>query len=531
MSNITSDQINAYRRLSAVVAIIFAGDYSLAHQSGYTGIACFGLAMMPLLFLGVASKSVTVPSIAVAVTILLSALRLVWQGNVPLVIFFLIQISLFAMAVQEVGIRFPSLGRFLVRLVPDSYRELVFGFVPRMGAVRPAPISVLSIGIPVAACALFSLFFVLANPDLAASCSQSLSRVLTSIADWVCGFSFTQLALWIGLAVFALGAMTPLIRRDEAMPTMVVQDTNQANSSMWYFPVRNTLYAVNGLFIIYLGFELVTIWFGEFPEGFHYSGYAHQGAIWLTIALATTTATLSWMFQCSFIADPRIRRLRNLAWLWSGLNLLLAISVYHRLWIYVDFNGMTRMRMVGFFGITCVVAGLGLCAYKIYGDRSFRWLVESQAWAFTITLYILAITPTDWLCHQYNVRRILDGYLPPIVQVTSHPVSPEGWLVVRSLVQSDNPIIRKGIIATMMDGGFYPDDVRNDSMYLHRIGPSNNWRRFQWSEKSLRSSSLSIGSSESLDKETQAIIEQFSASESDRKEAIHTLYQFAYKYY
>jgi len=83
----------------------------------------------------------------------------------------------------------------------------------------------------------------------------------------------------------------------------------------------------------------------------------------------------------------------------------------------------------------------------------------------------------------------------------------------------------------MMDGGFYPDDVRNDSMYPHRIGPSNNWRQFQWSEKSLRSSSLSIGSSESLDKETQAIIEQFSASESDRKAAIHTLYQFAYKYY
>lgn len=35
------------------------------------------------------------------------------------------------------------------------------------------------------------------------------------------------------------------------------------------------------------------MWFRPFPTGFHYSGYAHEGAFWLTVALAMATITLS----------------------------------------------------------------------------------------------------------------------------------------------------------------------------------------------------------------------------------------------
>jgi hypothetical protein len=213
------------------------------------------------------------------------------------------------------------------------------------------------------------------------------------------------------------------------------------------------------------------------------------------------------------------------------LNLLLAVSVYHRLWIYIDFNGMTRMRMVGFFGISCVVAGLLLCAYKIHSRQSFRWLIESQAWALAVTLYIFSITPTDWICHQYNVRRILAGDLPPVVQITSHPVSPEGWLVVQRLVRSTHPIIRDGIIAMTIDR---MGNAINDR---YRIAPEDvlpapeNWRQFQLASHRLRLEQLANDQNESDDEDCARLTELFESNATARKAAIESLRKFAYQYY
>ncbi len=100
-----------------------------------------------------------------------------------------------------------------------------------------------------------------------------------------------------------------------------------------------------------------TLWGREFPRGFHYSGYAHEGAAWLTLALAMATAGLSLVFAGRTLADPRLAVLRRWGNVWAIQNLLLAVAVYHRLHIYIGFNGMTRMRTVGIFGISCVVAG------------------------------------------------------------------------------------------------------------------------------------------------------------------------------
>ncbi len=47
---------------------------------------------------------------------------------------------------------------------------------------------------------------------------------------------------------------------------------------------------------------------------------------------------LSLIFRGRVLADPRLPRLRRLAWLWSAENMLLAAAVYHRLFIYIGFN-------------------------------------------------------------------------------------------------------------------------------------------------------------------------------------------------
>ena len=191
--------------------------------------------------------------------------------------------------------------------------------------------------------------------------------------------------------------------------------------ALLYVPFRNTLGTVILLFGVYLVFEFKTLWFREFPTGFGYSGYAHEGAAWLTVALGLSTATLSLIFRGTLLRDARLPRLRRLAWIWSIENLVLAAAVYNRLWIYVGFNGMTWMRTVAFFGITCVLVGFGLVVWKIIKQRNFAWLLRHHLLTLGLFVYLFALTPVDYLVHQYNVRRIMAGDSAPSVQITEHP--------------------------------------------------------------------------------------------------------------
>ena len=149
--------------------------------------------------------------------------------------------------------------------------------------------------------------------------------------------------------------------------------------------------------------------------------------------------------------DARLPRLRRLAWLWSLENLLLAAAVYHRLAIYIGFNGMTRMRTIGIFGMSCVVAGFLLVVWKIVRNRDFVWLVRHHLWALALAVYLFALTPVDAIVHYYNVRRITAGDPAPSVQISVHPIDSQGMLAILPLADADDPIIRDGVRAMLAE--------------------------------------------------------------------------------
>jgi hypothetical protein len=248
--------------------------------------------------------------------------------------------------------------------------------------------------------------------------------------------------------------------------------------SPMYPAYANTLIAVIVLFIVYLVFEFQTLWLKEFPEGFHYSGYAHEGAAWLTIALALATIVLSLIFRAGILNDPRLPRLRRLAWVWSALNLCLAVAVYHRLMIYVGFNGMTRMRTVGFLGITAVVFGFVLVVRKITNGKDFVWLIRRQLWVVAFAGFLYAVLPVDSLVHRYNVKRILRGDPAPSVQITVHPMDSGGYLELLPLLDADNSIIREGVRAMLAQKAI---DLGKTLDKRNRQG----WSSFQWADRRL----------------------------------------------
>jgi hypothetical protein len=205
------------------------------------------------------------------------------------------------------------------------------------------------------------------------------------------------------------------------------------------------------LFAVYLVFEFWTLGLRTFPDNFYYAGYAHEGAAWLTLALALATVLLSVIFRGRILHDPRLPLLRTLAWIWSLQNFLLAVAVYNRLFIYIGYNGMTRLRMVGIFGMSAVVIGFILVLWKIGKNRSFVWLLRRQLWTPVLLCYFYALLPVDAIVVKYNVQRIMAGDPKPSVQILHHEINAEGVLLLRPLLDCPDAIIREGVAALLAE--------------------------------------------------------------------------------
>lgn len=447
-----------HREVAAVAATVVLFDLWIYRGSGFAGYAAFFVAACGLLLFGSPTTFRRGSVAVVGGMVLALAVRMVWLGSPWLAVVGFLLLVAFAMAAT--GQR-PYVLDLAVRGVQAAAAGIAALFsygrsVDRRGVTVPRS-GWLKVLLPLATVLLFGTVFVLANPDVVEAVSRGFRRAWNSIWDAFARFSpdASEIVLWWVVATVAAGLLRPLLRTHilEPLSRNWLRDPEAPAEPIFETPLyaayRNTLVAVIALFAVYLVFEFKTLWFRSFPKGFYYSGYAHEGAAWLTVALAMTVFVLSAIFRDSMMRDPRLPQLRRLAWAWSVLNLLLAAAVYHRLFIYIDFNGMTRMRTVGLFGISAVVVGFLLVVVKIAKDRDFAWLIERQLWTLAVAIFLLSITPVDWLVHGYNVRRILAGDPAPSVQISVHPIDAGGLAVLPPLLKSDNEIIREGVRAIL----------------------------------------------------------------------------------
>ncbi|WP_339888394.1 DUF4153 domain-containing protein [Rhodopirellula europaea] len=440
----------ATREITAALVWTFAADVLIFRLATYLSVAIF-VVLTPILFRYAATSRPHSRSLAVCGMLsALVALRLLWQGS-PLAIGSAI-LLIVAMSMAASGV---------VPFVLEGFlwfgRSLVDGAnrISRYRMTHQAIDQVrnhhrlASIFLPAAAVLAFGGIFVMANPDLVSWVGTHVRSAWKFTFNWLSNFSvweipFCVLALTIGVGL--IRPLRPFLRfgsnsEDESIATT-------AESGL-YSAYRNTLIAVTSLFAAYLCFEFWTLWRRDFPEGFYYAGYAHQGAAWLTIALGLATVSLSIIFGRSLLADPRMPQVRRWAWIWSAENLLLALAVYNRLMIYIGYNGMTQLRMVGLFGITAVVIGFALVVYKIANTKNFWWLLRSQMLALTIVVIAYSVTPVDYLAHRYNVSRVNAGYSAPSVMLAVKPISDEGLLSTFHLLEHPDPIIREGVQARL----------------------------------------------------------------------------------
>lgn len=489
-----------WRELVVILAFVVLCDLTIYRGHGFAGYALLMAAAPLLLAVGAPRPRwkddessngwhfrFSASFIIVGAMLLVLATKLVWCGSVLQVVIGFSLIAAFAAAAAGVCPYVFDVIVLITQIVPAGFIGLKHyercASKRIHGSSGPATARgsrTLSILLPLIALVAFGMLFILANPDLMTAFGESVARFFAEVRDWLKQFSpsIPEVLVWIGALWASIGLLRPIVGRT-LLPTYRSKessDDEKPGPAPLYAAMRNTLLMVIVLFVVYLVFEFKTLWFRPFPKGFYYSGYAHEGAAWLTAALALSTAVLSMIFRSRVMRDPRVARLRGLAWIWSLENIVLALAVYNRLYIYIGFNGMTRMRMIGLFGMSAVVVGFILVVWKIIHNRDFVWLVRRHLWTVAIAVYLFSITPVDAIVTCYNVRRILAGDPAPSVQISVHPISAEGILYLEPLLACDDKIISEGVRAMLAERQLKAEAVASQREH-------EGWTAFQLSDR------------------------------------------------
>jgi hypothetical protein len=507
--------------LASLVGMLVLADLAIYRGQGaaYAGWAAFFGGAPMLLSLAAARRRPTLGVLILGAMLILLAARLVWCGSPVEQGVGLALLPCFAIALAGWVPYLTDAFTLTLQIPYNGARALTAYVRGLLNIGRFAPSTVMAVVIPLAIGAAFSLLFVLANPDLVKSVSETLSRFLEQLQGWLVEFSLGECAFlacvgWITLALLRgrVAASRSVPQPDAASDVEpAAPGQPEVASRPLYLAWRNSLALVVAIYAIYLVFEFQTLWFRQFPKGFYYSGYAHDGAAWLTIALALATSILSLIFRGRILANPGVHQLKRLAWIWSFENLVLAAAVYNRLSIYVGFNGMTPMRILGFYGVSAVVGGFLLVMVKIARGHDLAWLIQRHLWTLGLAIYLYAITPLDYLAMRYNVSRILKGDSAPSVQITEHPISTEGLLALFPLSDAGDSFVKQGVAALLADRRF---ELEN------RHETYRGWTAYQLSDRLFL---------EQRNREPAAII-RF-ADENSRRVAWRRFKTYAYQWY
>ena len=440
-----------WAEILAVVASVMLCDLTIYRGNGFMGLAALCLGLPLLLLLGSPIRRCNASLGVMSLLQVGVVIRLAWCGSGWAAVVGFAGLIGFAMSLAGLPPYVTRALAFASQLIAAGHRGLNL-YAARFAAQNswiPGRGIFLSVGFPLVALVVFGTLFILANPDLVKSVGVQFEWLVNLITGWFENISLLEIPFCVAAGWLVIGLLRPDLREPEDW--VIMEETARPGPAPLFEAFRNTLIMVVGLFAVYLVFEFRTLWFREIPKGFHYSGYAHQGAAWLTVALALATILLSMIFQGRILRDERLGRLRVWAWVWSVENFVLALAVFHRLSIYVGFNGMTRMRTIGWLGITSVVVGFLFVVIKISREKDFRWLLRRQLWTVSFAAYLYFILPVDRWITQYNVQRIMAGHPAPSVQISVHPLSAEGYLLLAPLRKCQDATIRNGIASMLAD--------------------------------------------------------------------------------
>ncbi|MBN1516730.1 DUF4173 domain-containing protein [Candidatus Sumerlaeota bacterium] len=451
-------------------------DVCLYSGGGLSGYGVVFLLFPLLIVFGCRKSKIKFRAVFILSCLALLGLDLIWSGDLGDILAGCFLIVALSMTLNWLKPFMLESSLYLANCVPAGLLSMIHlirkSKLARLRITRNA----LGVFVPLLVFLIFGYIFTMANPslqELAVSYIDSIARFFFNSPITIGRILFWACVLWL-----TAGLIRPWIHKDYekrifGLPEKQSIDDLPLSEKYVFLIARNTLIAVVSFFALYLCYEIYSLMFIGLPQGYSHSRYCHQGAAWLTLALFTATMILGMIFRGSLLKHANVHALQCLTWCWSAENFILAFCIIGRLMMYINYNGMSRMRVVAICGIIAVLLGFLLVAWKVLRGKTLLWLIRRDLWALAMVVFIYIILPVDWIITRYNVAQIMSGNALPAVQLVAHPIREEGLPCLLPLIKCENTDIRNGAAAMLCQKQIELEAT---------IAGKKHWTEFQWSE-------------------------------------------------
>jgi Domain of unknown function (DUF4173) len=162
--------------------------------------------------------------------------------------------------------------------------------------------------------------------------------------------------------------------------------------------------SVNVLLLIINIIDINFLWFSfDYSQAGNLSKLVHEGTGTLILSIFLSIAILLYYFRKDLNFYQNNKLLKYAAYAWIVQNGILIISVSLRNYYYIDFYGLTHLRIgVGVFLLITLV-GLVTLWIKIRDLKSFFYMFRVNTWALYIVWIGLTLVNWDVLIARYNL--------------------------------------------------------------------------------------------------------------------------------
>ena len=414
---------NPVTRKDTILLIILAliADQCLYPAQGGLGLACVIIcSILGLSFLKF--KQINKKCITVSLMLIALSIMMIWHCWWLVVVAGWVSLFLFAIKIYRPKWKMPSAllasmltliqapSRLMDHLLAKHFKKHSDTDQKESKSIRARVILV-----PLLVCLVFIVIFSAANPVV----GNFLDSLLNNIGTWIeqlfkliTPFRIFILLLW--LVLFA-ALIKPVIENDivdelSSLNDTLAQSDDELASPDGGLVALVTLILVNILFLAYNGLDSIYLYMkAELPAGVTWTSYTHSGCGWLTLALLVSSIVIGCIFRSGLNFDRRVKHLKLWSYVWAVQNAILAVGTVRRIGMYIDFSGLTNLRITGIYGALLIMTSLAIMVYKVAAERSWIWLLRKYVLSFCVAVLILSLTPSNWLCATYNTQSIIQG--------------------------------------------------------------------------------------------------------------------------
>ncbi|MEM7382352.1 MAG: DUF4173 domain-containing protein [Bacteroidota bacterium] len=174
--------------------------------------------------------------------------------------------------------------------------------------------------------------------------------------------------------------------------------------------------ALNLLLVFFLITDLIYLLSPDIVSNSDYSDSVHQGVYALMFSIVCAIAIILYFFRGDLNFFKGNLQLKNLAFFWIALNIILVFFTGIKNLNYVTALGFTYKRIGVFVYLTLVLMGLATTYAKVVKKKSFVYLLRTNTNLVFACLILCSALPWDRAITYYNLNNISN---PDIHYLTS----------------------------------------------------------------------------------------------------------------